>query len=472
MSVLTLLGNTLRKPDGSTVPTDEALVGKSVVAFYFSAHWCPPCRGFTPELCKRYTDLKAAGKDFEMIFVSSDRDVSAYDEYHKEMTFLAMPYALRDEKETLSKKFKVNGIPTLVFYDLKEDKVITTDGREVISEDSFIEDFPYKPVPFSMAMLGETIRSPGGATMPSSEALDKDVVGLYFSAHWCPPCRGFTPTLSEKYTALIGAKKSFELVFVSSDKNDEAFNEYADSMTFPALPYADRKAKDQLSKIFKVQGIPSLVFVDTKTGKVINGEARGAISSDTFIEDFPYHPKAMYDLSESTTGINDEICLLVLMEAAGAEKQKELSALLLEFATEEAKKPEDDRIRCFTGKGGGPVGRVRQLCHYPAIVGKHAHLLETKDAAGGWGCDGCGKKGAARFRCTKGCDFDYCGDCNEQAGATTGEAAEPVLLLMDFGSSGAHYHPLPEHKAVTRTNIAAFVQAFKDMKLTKLTPDA
>ena len=24
---------------------------------------------------------------------------------------------------------------------------------------------------------------------------DKEVVGLYFSAHWCHPCRGFTPVL-------------------------------------------------------------------------------------------------------------------------------------------------------------------------------------------------------------------------------------------------------------------------------------
>ena len=22
-------------------------------------------------------------------------------------------------------------------------------------------------------------------------------VGIYFSAHWCPPCRGFTPVLTE-----------------------------------------------------------------------------------------------------------------------------------------------------------------------------------------------------------------------------------------------------------------------------------
>jgi nucleoredoxin len=34
------------------------------------------------------------------------------------------------------------------------------------------------------------------------DALNKHVVGLYFSAHWCPPCRGFTPNLVAKYNEL------------------------------------------------------------------------------------------------------------------------------------------------------------------------------------------------------------------------------------------------------------------------------
>jgi hypothetical protein len=34
---------------------------------------CYPCSGFTPKLAQYYRDLKAAGKNLEVVFVSSDR---------------------------------------------------------------------------------------------------------------------------------------------------------------------------------------------------------------------------------------------------------------------------------------------------------------------------------------------------------------------------------------------------------------
>ena len=34
----------------------------------------------------------------------------------------------------------------------------------------------------------------GQSSVSIADSLNgKDVVGLYFSAHWCPPCRAFTP---------------------------------------------------------------------------------------------------------------------------------------------------------------------------------------------------------------------------------------------------------------------------------------
>ncbi len=53
-----IAGKNLLRFDGSSVSSDEALANKKLVAFYFSAHWCPPCKAFTPLLKKFYEVIK------------------------------------------------------------------------------------------------------------------------------------------------------------------------------------------------------------------------------------------------------------------------------------------------------------------------------------------------------------------------------------------------------------------------------
>merc|ERR1712178_316196 len=80
-SLVQLLGSQLQGKSGN-VTTTEALADVDAVGIYFSAHWCPPCRGFTPKLAEIYKSMKAAGKKFEIVFASSDRDQTAFDEYY------------------------------------------------------------------------------------------------------------------------------------------------------------------------------------------------------------------------------------------------------------------------------------------------------------------------------------------------------------------------------------------------------
>lgn len=70
---------------------------------------------------------------------------------------------------------------------------------------------------------------------------DNVIVGLYFSAHWCPPCRGFTPKLVDFYNKF--QNRNLEIVFVSSDKDEEQFTEYFQEMPWCALPFEDRDRK-------------------------------------------------------------------------------------------------------------------------------------------------------------------------------------------------------------------------------------
>ncbi len=61
-------------------------------------------------------------------------------------------------------------------------------------------------------------------------------VGFYFSAHWCPPCREFTPKLAEYYKEAQKSCQSLRLVFISCDKDEASFDEYRATMPWPAVP--------------------------------------------------------------------------------------------------------------------------------------------------------------------------------------------------------------------------------------------
>lgn len=78
---------------------------------YFSAHWCPPCRGFTPVLAKKYEDWKKAGaNNFEIVFISSDRDEASFNDYFKEMPWLAMDFEKRDLKVCCVITLRLSGV--------------------------------------------------------------------------------------------------------------------------------------------------------------------------------------------------------------------------------------------------------------------------------------------------------------------------------------------------------------------------
>lgn len=130
--------------DGTEVKVDT-LASKStdaVIGIYFSAHWCPPCRGFTPKLAECYQELRDAGKDFEVVFVSSDKDEDAFKEYMATMPWVAVPFAETKLIKALNSVFDVQGIPTLIL--LKPDgTLITSDGREAVVYGA--EYFPWGP---------------------------------------------------------------------------------------------------------------------------------------------------------------------------------------------------------------------------------------------------------------------------------------------------------------------------------------
>lgn len=124
--------------DGEKILVSD-LAGKNIL-LYFSAHWCPPCRAFTPKLKEAYEKIKAKNGPLEVIFISSDQDQASFDDYFATMPWLALPFG-DERKASLSRLFKVQGIPTLVAIG-PSGKTITTGGRNMIMRHG-AEAFPF-----------------------------------------------------------------------------------------------------------------------------------------------------------------------------------------------------------------------------------------------------------------------------------------------------------------------------------------
>jgi len=380
-----LFGATLKGKNKADVATSDALAGK-VVGIYFSAHWCPPCRGFTPKLAEAYTKYVAAGKNFEIVFVSSDKNEPAFDEYFGEMPWLALPFADRERKEALNKKYKVRGIPSLVIVD-EDGSTITTDGRSAVMEDEEGAKFPWRPTPLAELLKGDFVAKDGSA-VPAASLASKHLA-IYFSAHWCPPCRGFTPQLAAFYKDFTASRSAeLEIVFASSDKDEAAFNDYYNEMPWLALPFAERERKEALSKHFDVSGIPTLVVLGPAAADgsrpVITTSARGSVGADPKGAEFPWHPKPCEELSATCecngSDINESPALVLLMERADDAAKAALGAAMQRVAAERADADkaagaEPSMIFFTAASGDGVVGRVRELTKLGEAAAEPALLL-------------------------------------------------------------------------------------------------
>uniref|UniRef100_K7GEY8 Nucleoredoxin like 2 n=1 Tax=Pelodiscus sinensis TaxID=13735 RepID=K7GEY8_PELSI len=120
-----------------------------------------------------------------------------------------------------------------------------------------------------------------GQAVDPEEVLQNKIVGLYFSAGWCSPCRDFTPLLCDFYTELLeGAQPPAPFEIVLPAQSWLALGPGAQQLIWfkkllLAQPFHD-PYKHDLKKKYNITAIPKLVIVK-QTGEVITDKGRKQI---------------------------------------------------------------------------------------------------------------------------------------------------------------------------------------------------
>ncbi|XP_036196810.1 nucleoredoxin isoform X2 [Myotis myotis] len=270
-----LLGEKLVTGGGEEVDVHSlGARGISLLGLYFGCSLSAPCAQLSASLAAFYSRLRgdaAAGpgagagagpgagaaaepdsrRRLEIVFVSSDQDQRQWQDFVRDMPWLALPYKEKHRKLKLWNKYRISNIPSLIFLDATTGKVVCRNGLLVIRDDPEGLEFPWGPKPFREVIAGPLLRNNGQSLESSS--LEGSHVGVYFSAHWCPPCRSLTRVLVESYRKIKEAGQKFEIIFVSADRSEDSFKQYFSEMPWLAVPYTDEARRSRLNRLYGIQ---------------------------------------------------------------------------------------------------------------------------------------------------------------------------------------------------------------------------
>lgn len=116
--------------------------------------------------------------------------------------------------------------------------------------------------------------------------IERKTICLFFSANWCRPCRAFTPQLVQLYNSLNKNGEKLEIVFVSSDRDENAYKDHFEMMPWLAIPFNLDICK-RLTRRFNVNHLPALIPLGLD-GKCVEEDAVSLVE-DYDADAFPFN---------------------------------------------------------------------------------------------------------------------------------------------------------------------------------------
>ena len=121
------------------------------------------------------------------------------------------------------------------------------------------------------ALFGESLINKDGKVNTVDICGEGKFTGVYFGAHWAPPCRDFTEKLITVYTELNKSNRNLEVVFCSADGDEAHFKENLSGMPWAAIDFNEVAVREKLKQKFGIDKIPTLVILNDK-GNIVSKE--------------------------------------------------------------------------------------------------------------------------------------------------------------------------------------------------------
>ncbi|KAK6016552.1 hypothetical protein OSTOST_17963, partial [Ostertagia ostertagi] len=239
--------------------------------------------------------------------------------------------------------------PSLIVVDTASRSVVTTEGRRLLADDVNGTSFPWWPPAALEVLKGNILRRVNGVVETTDFSTSTNILFVDCvcdPAHnGCPPCRQWVKQLAPVYEQMKANGISLEIVFCSSDRTQEAFDQFTTQMPWPAFAYDPSKTL-ALTRVYNISGIPSLILLDS-SGRVITNHGRSSLLEDPAGRYFPWGPRPLYELNEYTVcRLRDEPSLILFTEGSADDIQFSLSVMdgLSKRLFEERMKIEERRV--------------------------------------------------------------------------------------------------------------------------------